>query len=76
MITGAHTIMYSSNAEADINFFKNVVKFPHVDAGRGWLIFGSPPSEVAVHPSTENGPHEFYLICDDINAFVQQNGCA
>lgn len=72
MITGVHTIIYSADAEADKNFFRDILKFPHVDAGRGWLIFGLPPSEVAIHPSTENGPHEFYLLCDDINAFVKE----
>lgn len=74
MITGAHTIIYSTDSEADIDFFKNVLKFPNVDAGRGWLIFGLPPSEVAVHPASENGLQEFYLLCDDINDFVKEMG--
>jgi hypothetical protein len=72
MITGAHTIIYSSDAAADKNFFKNILKFPNVDVGHGWLIFGLPPSEIAVHPSPENGPQEFYLLCDDINLFVKE----
>jgi hypothetical protein len=72
MITGAHSIIYSSNAEADRDFFKNVLKFPHVDIGHGWLIFGLPPSEIAIHPSVESGLQEFYLLCDDINAFVKE----
>jgi hypothetical protein len=29
-----------------------------------------PPAEVAVHPSDQNGIQEFYLMCDDIKAFV------
>ncbi|HWZ04598.1 MAG TPA: hypothetical protein VNX40_13365 [Mucilaginibacter sp.] len=72
MITGAHSIIYSSDAQADIDFFKNVLKFPNVDAGRGWLIFGLPPSEVAVHPAEESGLNEFYLLCDDVQAFVAE----
>ena len=72
MITGAHTIIYSSDPDADRDFFKNILKFPNVDVGHGWLIFGLPQSEVAVHPSTENGPHEFYLLCDDIDLFVKE----
>ena len=72
MITGAHSIIYSSDAQADMEFFKNVLQFPHVDAGRGWLIFGLPPSEIAIHPASENGLQEFYLLCDDINAFVEE----
>jgi hypothetical protein len=72
MITGAHSIIYSSDAEADMNFFKKILKFPNVDVGHGWLIFGLPPSEIAIHPSAENGLHEFYLMCDDINVFVKE----
>ena len=72
MITGAHTIIYSSDANADMDFFKNVLKFPHVDAGRGWLIFRLPPSELAIHPAAESGHCELYLLCDDINVFIKQ----
>jgi len=72
MITGAHTIIYSSNAQADKDFFKNILKFPNVDVGHGWLIFALPPSEVAVHPAAENGKQEFYLMCDDINLFINE----
>lgn len=70
MINGAHSIIYSTNVEADRAFFRDVLKFSNVDVGQGWLIFGLPPSEVAVHPSEANDLHEFYLMCDDINAFV------
>jgi hypothetical protein len=72
MITGAHSIIYSSNAEADRDFLKNILKFPYVDIGHGWLIFGLPPSEIAIHPSTESGLQEFYLLCDDIHSFVKE----
>ena len=68
MINGAHVIVYSKDAEADKAFFKNVLKFPHVDVNKGWLIFALPPSEVAVHPSDENDTHEFYLMTDDLDA--------
>lgn len=72
MITGAHSIIYSSDAEADLNFFKNILKFPNVDLGHGWLIFALPPSEIAIHPATENGLQQLYLMCDDINLFVNE----
>ena len=29
-----------------------------------------PPAEVAVHPATENGRHELYLMCDDVEATI------
>ncbi|MGZ4779593.1 MAG: VOC family protein [Thermoanaerobaculia bacterium] len=70
MIIGAHSILYSKNADADRAFLRDVLGFPHVDVGHGWLIFGLPPSEVAVHPGEENDEHEFYLMCDDVEAFV------
>ena len=70
MITGAHSIIYSTNPDADRAFLRDVLKLTHVDVGEGWLIFGLPPSEVAVHPSDENDVHEFYLMCDDVQAFI------
>ena len=79
MITGAHSIIYSKNPEADRAFLRDVLQLTSVDVGQGWLIFGLPPAEVAVHPSDENSVHEFYLMCDDIEAFAAQmkkNGIA
>lgn len=72
MITGAHSIIYSTDPEADRAFLRDVLQFPYVDVGHGWLIFGLPPAEVAVHPSEENGIHEFYLMSDDIHAFIAE----
>ncbi len=43
MIIGAHSIVYSRDAEADRAFLRDVLKLTHVDAGHGWLIFGLPP---------------------------------
>jgi hypothetical protein len=74
MIVGTHAIIYSKDAEADKAFFKDVLKLTNVDVGRGWLIFGLPPSELAVHPAEENGAQELYLMCDDIKSFVEEMG--
>ncbi len=70
MIIGSHSIIYSKNPDADRGFLRDVLKLPNVDVGGGWLIFGLPPSEVAIHPSEHNDVHEFYLVCDHIRAFV------
>ncbi|PYQ61829.1 MAG: extradiol dioxygenase [Acidobacteria bacterium] len=70
MIIGAHSIIYSKNPDADRAFLRDVLKFPNVDVGGGWLIFGLPPAEVAVHPSEENDVQEFYLMCDDLKSFM------
>ena len=72
MINGAHAIIYSKNADADREFLRDVLGLPHVDVGHGWLIFGLPPAEVAVHPDEENGTHELYLMCEDIDKFVAE----
>ena len=72
MIIGAHSIIYSTNPEADRAFFRDVFKLTHVDVGDGWLIFGLPPAEVAVHPAKQNGVHEFYLMCDDVGGFIAE----
>ncbi|HXB20288.1 MAG TPA: VOC family protein [Candidatus Solibacter sp.] len=68
MISGAHVIIYSKDAEADRAFFRDVLGFKSVDAGHGWLIFALPRAEAAFHPSNENGVHELYFMCDDLKA--------
>jgi catechol 2,3-dioxygenase-like lactoylglutathione lyase family enzyme len=67
MISGAHVIVYSKNAEADRTFFRDVLDFKYLDAGHGWLIFALPPVEAAVHPSDESS-HELYFVCEDLKA--------
>lgn len=68
MFNGAHVVVYTKDAEADRDFFKDVLGFKNVDVGDGWLIFALPPSEVACHPAETSGSHELYLMCDDIKA--------
>jgi catechol 2,3-dioxygenase-like lactoylglutathione lyase family enzyme len=70
VITGAHAIVYSTDADADRAFFRDVLGFPSVDAGGGWLIFALPPAELAAHPADAGGRHELYLMCDEIEATV------
>jgi hypothetical protein len=71
MLIGAHAIIYSTNAEADREFLRDVLKLTNVDVGHGWLIFGLPPAEVAVHPGEKNDVHEFYLMVDDVEGFIR-----
>jgi hypothetical protein len=70
VLIGAHSIIFSTNPGADRTFLRDVLRLPNVDVGEGWLIFGLPPAELAVHPSNKNDVHEIYLMCDDIEAFV------
>jgi hypothetical protein len=72
MIHGAHIIIFSKDADADRAFFRDVLQYPSVDAGHGWLIFALPPAEVAVHPSDENDVHQLYLMCDDVHALIEE----
>lgn len=73
MINGAHAIIYSTDAEADRTFLRDILGLPHVDVGGGWLIFGLPPSEVAVHPTGgEGGTHELYFMCSDVEELRAQ----
>jgi hypothetical protein len=70
MIIGAHSIIYSKRPELDRDFLRDVLKLPNIDLGGGWLVFALPPSEVALHPSSKNDVHEFYLMCDDVEALI------
>lgn len=72
MINGGHVILYSRDAEADRAFFPDVLGYPHVDAGGGWLIFKLPPAEIAVHPTDGPEAQEFFLMCDDVDVTVRE----
>lgn len=72
MITGAHVTLFSADADGLRAFFRDVLGFPAVDAGGGWLIFALPPAELAAHPSAGDSRHKLYLMCDDIEATVEE----
>jgi catechol 2,3-dioxygenase-like lactoylglutathione lyase family enzyme len=79
-IIGAHVLLYSTDADADRAFVRDVLGFKYVDVGHGWLIFGMSPAELAVHPADgdEGRVHaghklltsHLYLMCDDLKAFM------
>ncbi|MEU6373143.1 VOC family protein [Streptomyces sp. NPDC046909] len=68
MINGAHVVIHSRDSEADRDFLREVLGWSHVDAGRGWLIFKAPPTEVACHPTDGEATYELMLMCDDVEA--------
>lgn len=70
MINGAHLILYTKDPDGLRDWFRDVLEFPSIDAGEGWLIFALPPSEVAMHPTDGENHHELYLMCDDVHATV------
>ena len=77
MITALHSLVYANDPEAARAFFRDVLLWPNVDTGGGWLIFKSGPSELGVHPTSEGEwstpeKHEISLVCDDIEATVAE----
>jgi Glyoxalase/Bleomycin resistance protein/Dioxygenase superfamily len=80
MIFGAHILFYSQDPGADRAFFTDVLGLRSVDVGHGWLIFGLPPAEAAIHPAegdfsqTHAGEKllgaVLYLMCDDLKAEI------
>ena len=80
-ITGAHLLLYSKDPEAERAFFRDVLGFPAVDAGGGWLIFALPPAEVGIHPSEGerrqlHGGRQLltsvlYLMCDNLQTLIK-----
>ena len=76
MIIGAHLLLYSNQPAADRAFFRDVLGFPYVDAGEGWLIFALPSAEAGIHPSDgasgqSHAGHRMlgtalYLMCDNL----------
>ena len=71
MINGSHVILFSNDPESDRAFFADVLGYPNVDAGGGWLIFKIPRAELAVHPTDGPAGHELYFMCDDLEATVR-----
>jgi hypothetical protein len=78
MISGIHVLFYSADPDADRAFFRDVLNFPAVDIGRGWLLFGLPPAEAAVHPVDQGAEStkgrqvttQIYLMCDDVRGVM------
>jgi predicted enzyme related to lactoylglutathione lyase len=75
VITAAHLLLFSHDAEADRAFLSDVLGWPFVGAGGPedtWLIFRLPPAEVAVHPTDGPESTELYLMCDDLTATLAE----
>ena len=75
MIRSAVVTVFAHDAEAACAFFRDVLEFPVVDTGDGWLRF-APPTELSVHsggdPGATEGQHTFLLTCDDIERTVEE----
>jgi catechol 2,3-dioxygenase-like lactoylglutathione lyase family enzyme len=76
VIAGTHALIFAEDATAARAFFRDVLGFPFVDNGEGWLIFALPPAELGIHPapgsSGEAGRHELFLMCHDLGRTVDE----
>ena len=81
MMTAVHTLVYADDAAAARAFFRDVLGWANVDAGDGWLIFKTGPSELGVHPASAERDgvtwstgqhHEISLMCDDIEGAIAE----
>ena len=85
MLTGVHTLIYSSDPTATRRFLKDVLGWPCVTEGHSyepeeWLIFRTGPSEMGVHPSAgpageawgPEGMHQLTLMCDDLETTIDE----
>jgi hypothetical protein len=64
MIIGAHSIIYSTDPEADRAFLRDVLGLPNVDVGDAGL---HPPRW---RSSSKRTTCEFYFMCSDIDALI------
>jgi predicted enzyme related to lactoylglutathione lyase len=78
MINAVHTLVYADDAAAARAFFRDVLDWPHVDSGGGWLIFRAGPAELGIHPTSggdgwgTSQHHEISLMCDDLAATMAE----
>ncbi len=77
MITGVHTMFYTSEPDALRAFLRDKLELPFTDVGQGWLIFDLPEAEMGCHPAepakgAPSGTHDISFYCDDIEATVAQ----
>jgi catechol 2,3-dioxygenase-like lactoylglutathione lyase family enzyme len=77
MITGVHTMFYSSEPEKLRSFIRDKLGFSFTDIGGGWLIFNLPEADMGCHPSggadgQPSGTHHISFYCDDIGKTVAE----
>ena len=79
MITGVHTMFYTSEPEALRTFLRDKLGFPATDVGQGWLIFDLPDAEMGCHPvekeggqTVPSGTPDISFYCDDIHKTVAE----
>jgi catechol 2,3-dioxygenase-like lactoylglutathione lyase family enzyme len=77
MITGVHTMFYTSEPEQFRAFLRDKLRFPANDVGEGWLIFDLPEAEMGCHPAdpakgAPSGTHSISFYTDNIKKTVEE----
>jgi catechol 2,3-dioxygenase-like lactoylglutathione lyase family enzyme len=78
MITGVHTMFYTSEPQKLRNFLGDKLGLPATDVGDGWLIFDLPEADMGCHPADpaqggkSSGTHDISFYCDDIKKTVAE----
>jgi catechol 2,3-dioxygenase-like lactoylglutathione lyase family enzyme len=77
MITGVHTMFYTSKPDEFRAFVRDKLKFSFTDVGQGWLIFNLPEADLGCHPAEDQdggrtGTHNISFYCDDIHKTVAE----
>lgn len=77
MITGVHTMFYTSEPEKLRAFIRDKLGFPATDVGDGWLIFDLPEADMGCHPAdsqdgSPSGTHYISFYCDDLEKTVKE----
>lgn len=79
MITGVHTMFYSSDPEGLRFFLRDKLGLRANDLGQGWLIFDLPEADMGVHPAdnsaeegSPSGTHDISFYCENIQETVDE----
>jgi catechol 2,3-dioxygenase-like lactoylglutathione lyase family enzyme len=77
MITGVHTMFYTSQADELRAFLRDKLDLHATDVGEGWLIFDLPEAEMGCHPAdpekgANSGTHDISFYCDDVEKTVAE----
>ena len=71
MISGAYVMIFTQDEAADRAFLRDVLEIPCIGDGEHWLTFKLPPTELGAH-SGDNGFHQIYFICDDLDETIKK----
>ena len=79
MITGVHTMFYTSDPDGLRAFLRDKLGLKATDTGDNWLIFDLPEADMGCHPAditgedgVLSGTHDISFYCDNIHHTVDE----